>query len=153
MRVELTAEEQQLAREAGHRRYISRLDSPHRWNRPAGDHTEAKEVESTGAEIAVARVLGVPWVEKGRPDPEGDIGEGVQVRHTIYAKGRLLLHADGDRPDNPEHIFYLVTGPFPTYEVVGFISGRRGMTIGVRRELQPGRPCIAVEQHQLEEAT
>jgi hypothetical protein len=142
--VMLTIEEQALADAEAAARYARRLQSGHKWNR-RDDHDVAKERDAIGAELAVARVLDREWTRTDRPDPEGDVGAGVQVRHTRHKNGRLLLHPE----DDDTHTFYLVTGEFPTYRVVGCILGGHGKRIGEWRELQPGRPAFAVEQSDL----
>lgn len=133
-----------LATEAGKRRFARRSDNEHRWNR--GDqHTVELEIEAIGAEIAVARAIGRDWVDSDRPDYDGDVGPGVQVRHTRYVSGRLLLHES----DPDDHWYFLVTGDFPTFRVVGFVRGDVAKKVGKVLELQECRPAIAVEQHDL----
>ena len=50
-----------------------------------------------------------------------DAGE-YEVRGTKYPTGRLILHPK----DNNNHIFILVTGKIPTFELVGWIKGIDG---------------------------
>lgn len=135
-----------LATAAGTRRFAVREGvAEHRWNR-VDAMTEALEIEAIGAEIAVARALGKEWADTDMPDYHGDVGDGVQVRHTRHFNGRLLLH-DSDRD---EHFFFLVTGYFPVFDVVGYLRGDRAKALAVTRELQPGRPVMAVDQKHLQ---
>lgn len=148
MEVILTTAEQAIAQEAGRRRYHTHrvYKSAHRWNRKANDHSIDKEVEAIGAEMACARALGLTWVDHNKPDPEGDLGPGIQVRHTRYRTGKLLLH----KSDSDDHVFYLVTGNYPNFTIAGWITGERGKRMAINQELQPGRPCMCVDQRFLE---
>ena len=140
----------ELAKTAGEGRYTRRREagSEHRWNR-GDDHTVELEIEAVGAEIAVGCSIGRRWEDVETPDYSGDVGEGVQVRHTQHGR-YLLLHgpesvASGEREDRDDHDFFLVTGMFPEYIVVGWATGARGKRIGEVKELQRGRPCICVD--------
>jgi hypothetical protein len=146
--VTLTWPMQARARAAGEARYARRraAGSKQRYGRRAADHSVALEVEAIAAEIAVGHLIGHVWVDTDRPDRDtGDVGAGVQVRQTRHLGGRLLLHGD----DADDHAFFLVVGIFPSFVVAGWITGAAGKCVGVVRELQPGRPCICVEQAQL----
>lgn len=144
----MTVQEQALAQSAGEARYARRraAGSQQRYGRDAKAHTVELEVEAIGAEIAVARQIGREWVDTDRPDYDGDVGPGVQVRHTRHLNGRLILH-EGDHDD---HDFFLVIGTYPSLAVVGWISGAEGKRVGVVRELQRGRPCICVDGEHLQ---
>lgn len=149
MRVELTEGQQRVAQLAAERRFARRRSagSSHRWNR-GDDHSVEKERDAIGAEMAAGVSVGRGWVDSPEPDHDGDLGPGLQVRFTEHERGRLLLHES----DEDDHLFILVTGQFPVYMVRGQISGAEGKRVGVVRELRPGRPCVCVEQHQLEPA-
>ena len=144
--VSLTLPQQIMVEAAARRRFDRHEGDPTRvpW------HTLDAEIASLGAEVAVGIAIGEPWEERLEADPEGDLLPGTQVKHTEYATGHLPLQPDKTVDD---HIYYLATGRYPHYTIVGWISGRRGLVIGKRVEWKPGWPCIAVEQHQLEEAT
>lgn len=79
------------------------------------------DIESTGAEIAVAKHLGVYWWDSPSLDYDGDVGE-VQVRWTGHPNGKLILHPE----DADEAAFFLVRGHMPAYEVAGWIRGGEG---------------------------
>lgn len=146
----LSHADQELATSAGQARFARRraAGSQQRYGRDASTHTVELEIEAIGAEIEVARLIGREWIDTDRPDYDGDVGPGVQVRHTRHLRGRLILHA-GDRD---EHDFFLVVGTYPALEVIGWITGAEGKAVGKVKELQPGRPCICVEQDQLRSA-
>lgn len=147
MRVTLDSLDQRRATAAGKKRYAKhrKKGTQQRYGRAVNDHSEAKEIDAIGAEIAVGISIDEPWTDTDLPDYHGDLPGGVQVRHTTHTTGRLIVH-DSD-PD--DHFFFLTTGTFPTYEVRGFLRGDRAKEVGVERELQRGRPAICVEQRQL----
>lgn len=145
MRVLLYPADVRLATDAGTARFARRRDTEQRYGRLQSDHTVELEIEAIGAEIAVARAIGRAWIDSDRPDYDGDVGDGVQVRHTRYSTGRLLLHPD----DRDDHVFFLVTGVFPEFRVVGYLRGARARAVGRVLVLQPGRPVIAVRQSEL----
>lgn len=103
------------------------------------------DIEAVQAEIACARHLGLTWVETDMPDKDGDLGPGIQVRHTRHPNGRLLLHPT----DENNHRFYLVTGTPPELTVRGWIMGGDGKHPDLWVELRPGQPCFAVPQEML----
>lgn len=142
----LSPADQQLAIDAGRRRYARRraAGSKHRYNRPQQSMEQdiQQDIDGCGSEIETARFLDVPWVETTEPDPDGDIAPGVQVRHTVYANGCLLLHPT----DVDSHAFYLVTGNFPDYQIKGWTIALDGKREEHWKELRPGRPCYAVPQ-------
>jgi hypothetical protein len=143
--ITLTQEEQDLARLAGRETFERRKDAKERWNR-GNDDTVEKRIDAYGAEIAASRLTGYKWTYSRRPDPEGDIGPGKQVRHTTHQNGRLIAHPE----DKDEHQFFLVTGTFPNYCLVGYIMGKDAKKDENWKELVKGRPCFAVDQYKLE---
>jgi len=80
------------------------------------------DVEAAAAELAAAKALGRYWSPADDPseDREGDLGDGLQVRHTKRANGCLICH----QRDADEHRFFLVVGSMPAFRVVGHILGR-----------------------------
>lgn len=147
MKVTLKNSEAAMATDSGQARYDRRREagSKQRYGRNADDHTVELEIEAIGAEMAVARVLNRTWEDQDTPDYDGDVGERVQVRHTRHTNGQLLLHPD----DKDNHAFFLVTGTFPNYNVVGWLMGKQAKSVGEIKELQPGRPCVCVQQKDL----
>jgi hypothetical protein len=105
------------------------------------------EVESLGAEVAVARVLGLDWQDRSiEEDRDGDVGKGIQVRSTKHENGGLLIY----HSDNGNHDFFLVTGNFPFYNVKGWINCDEGRKVGEIRQLRPDRPAVTrVDQKDL----
>lgn len=98
-------------------------------------------IEAAGAEVAVARLTGRFWCASFLPDYAGDIGVGLQVRHTARATGRLILHPT----DDDRHVFVLARGLMPEYDLAGWIVARDGKRLEWWRELQPGRGAYVVE--------
>jgi len=146
----LSAEDQLLATQAGQNRFLRRrqTNSVHNWQRKASDHNTRKEIEAIGAEIACARVLGLPWEDTPTPDKGGDIGPGIQVRHTVRPNGRLFIHDD----ESDTHKFYLVTGNFPAYNVRGWVFGHDGKKDQWWDAPDKSRPpCFCVPQFYLQD--
>lgn len=143
MHVRLTWAECEVAVIAGGHRRLRRLRKgtaeAHRWGYDGADNWSA-HVEGAGAEIAVAKLLGRYWSDDQAPDYAGDVGEGVQVRHTTHPAGRLILH----REDDPRQTFYLVRGQLPAFEVVGSILGADGQREDFWGDPGTGRPAYFV---------
>lgn len=102
------------------------------------------DVEAAGAELAVAKALGVHWT--GLDGPDKDVGDvaGAQVRHSRRQDASLILHerdADDDR-------FVLVTGALPDMTVRGWCWGREGKRPHHWRTSVP-RPAYFVPQSAL----
>jgi len=79
----------------------------------------ALHVNATGAEIAVARALGLsnfmPTINSFKH--EADIGTGIEVKWTKWLDGHLIV-ANHDREDD---IAILCVGTAPDYRVIGYI--------------------------------
>lgn len=91
-----------------------------------GDIVEPWQVDIEGAigELIVAKQLDRYWhalaangdVRREWPD----VGTNIQVRSTTRLDGALIVHPS----DADDHIFYLVRGCAPSYQIVGWIAGR-----------------------------
>lgn len=79
------------------------------------------EIDSSGAEYAVALVLNQSW-NMGGPDVSADVGHDIQVRQTKRENGKLILHGR----DKEYQRFYLVTGRMPTYTIRGWLLAADG---------------------------
>jgi hypothetical protein len=143
----LGEDDQRRAEKAGRERYQRRraAGSQQRYNRVSSHHTVEKEIEAIGAEIAFARLIGEEWVDGPTPDYDGDVGSGMQVRHTAHKNGHLLIHPG----DSDDHFFFLVTGNYPVFTVVGWLRGADGKSASLWKELVPGRPAFCVPQGML----
>lgn len=104
------------------------------------DNDWTNQIEACAAEIAVAKHLDTYWADSWQPDYDGDVGHGTQVRWTPRADGRLILH----KSDPGEHLFYLVRGAIPTFDVVGFISGESGKIEKYWTDPGTGRPAYFI---------
>ena len=121
MIVTLTWSEQLFAAQAGVMRRISAIhkkrDEPYKT--PTGD-LWGIDVESSGAEAAVAKALRRYWQPLSTiAETDGDVS-GVEVRSTTRKDGHLIVH-DRDKDHAP---FVLVRGVFPVYDLVGWMYGR-----------------------------
>lgn len=105
------------------------------------------ELQSIAAEIAAAVALGIQWTDKSIEDDRlGDLLPGLQVRHTTYDTGRLILRES----DNLRHDFVLVTGTYPTFTVRGWINAAAGLSIGeVGEQFRQGPRYVTVTQRDL----
>lgn len=141
MDVSLTWQEQLFAAQAGVMRRLSALarNRPEPYQTPKGD-AWGNDIESSGAEAAVAKALGRYWlaVLQNPQDAKGDVS-GVEVRSTPRMDGRLIVH-DRDKDDSP---YVLVRGRFPNYQVVGWMLGRDAKQEKYKRN-GDGRPAYFV---------
>lgn len=108
------------------------------FDRKKEQHYDAKsgdewstEIESCCAEIVVSKYLNRYWsggVFYGAR-AEFDV-DGKQVRHTIYATGKLIIYPE----DNPDSKFVLVTGKAPKYIIRGWFYARDAIDKGEDHE-------------------
>jgi hypothetical protein len=146
----------------GHRKWVEVKSQGAGDEFDEGSHlrTEQNCIESLGAEVYVCLLMGVEWEYRPRPDSEGDVGPGLQVRYTPWPKNHLLLRGkvSRGRSDNPGHTFFLVTqdftprDKFPYYMIRGWIRGFEGMKNEYwgKFDKYPNRPpCWQVPQEAL----
>jgi len=91
----------------------------------------AVELDAAGAEVAVAGLLRVGLPPADRPCYDGDLLNGDEVRQTRHEHGHLLVY-----PDDPDdRRFWLVTGQFPGYRIVGWAYGSsaKGLPLEAKR--------------------
>ena len=145
MRVELTAQEVQIAALAAVLRTGAALTNAlqHRYGYDGANGWQV-EIESSCAELAVCKALGVYW--SGLAGPGARDVTGCEVRHTELDHGRLILH-----PSDPDDVpFVLVTGKRGDYELRGWIYGIDG-----KKDMywddptRKGRPAFFVPQADL----
>lgn len=119
--VELTKIEMFSAAQAGCLRRINALckDLPEPYGTPETGLFD-NDVESCGAEMAVAKAFGMYWNTYPGEFRElpGDVAN-LEVRSTKHVNGCLIVH-NRDKDDRP---FVLVRGTMPRYEVAGWIMG------------------------------
>lgn len=109
------------------------------------------DILGAGAELAVAKALGVEWsatvdADKGAPDVTCPWGEPWQVRHSSHPNARLI-----GRPRDPRrHYYVLVTGGPSAYIVRGYTLGEVLFSDCNRCTPDPTRPeCYAMPQSSL----
>lgn len=106
-----------------------------------------KHVEGAAAEMAVAKVTNRYWSPLKAGALYGgpvDVGRMIQVRQTKRGDGCLLLH----RSDADDHVFVLVIGSPPSFDVVGWIKAKDGKRPEFWRTFT-GRPAFFVPQEAL----
>lgn len=142
----LSKTDQELATRAGNNRYQwhTSRDTPQQHGREDA-RSIPLEIDAVAAEIVVALALGEPWFDTIGPAREGDVGVGIQVRHTRHTRGHLIIHP----PENPRHAFFLVTGTMPEFQVRGWIFGKHGQDEQFWGELKRNRPAFNVPQNRL----
>lgn len=78
------------------------------------------DLESTGAEVAVAKYLGVYWGAPVNNFKDADIGTNLQVRHSIDHSNNCIIR----KRDSSDHFYVLVTGRLPNYKIQGYVLGK-----------------------------
>lgn len=146
MKVTLTTREMLIASQAGAMRRVEGIHKGRveRWG-VAPEGRWDRDIEGAGAEMAVAKAIGLYW-QPVVADPAtlpGDVGQ-LQVRTTSRPDGSLILH-----PSDPDDArFYLVTGLMPHYHIAGSIIGGIGKDAEYWRENVP-HPAFFVPQEAL----
>ena len=104
----------------GVRRHISSINSKRMNEVGNPNFSWAIDIESSCAEMAVAKALGLYWDSSVNTFKEADIKPDIQVRHTEKDNGNLIV-----RPKDSNHEKYvLVTGKWGKYNIHGWIYGK-----------------------------
>jgi len=79
----------------------------------------AQITESIGAEMAVAKALGLTGFDPShsRFKETADVGGSIEVKWTHYDTGSLIINAS----DRDKDVAVLVVGPMPRYRIAGWI--------------------------------
>jgi len=79
----------------------------------------AQITESIGAEIAVAKALGMTGFDPAmsRFKETADVGSMIEVKHTTWDDGSLIIHSSDRNTD----VAILVVGRMPKYRIAGWI--------------------------------
>jgi hypothetical protein len=117
--VTLTWFEHELAAFCGVMRIVESLRMGLKHLDWSGDQN-LNDIQSAGAEMAVAKVLNRYWCAGVNAFKDPDVGRNIEVRCTKYANGKLAIR----ERDNNDRPFVLVRGSLPTFEVVGWIYAR-----------------------------
>lgn len=152
MRLTLDDRQQASARTEGK----TRDDNANRQRRtttePTIRDTLRNNILAAGAELAVARWLGLRWSAVGNDGGSktpADVGDDIEVKWTIREHGRLLVKPE-DLDGRLHRPFALVTGGPAVYHVAGWVYGdevkRRGRFLA-----HWDRPCWSVDQAALRE--
>jgi hypothetical protein len=145
-RCKLTERELMVAVYVGARRHVDGLyRQSDRY--AAGEHPDQWEldIEAAAAELAVARVTGLYWTGLNWLDAKADVGDDIQVRRIVGVSRKLLI-----RPHDPdEHVFVLVIGKAPTFDIAGWIQGRDGKRPEWSDNPGGRGPCFLVPRSEL----
>jgi hypothetical protein len=142
IRLELSPELRRYAEWVGRKRYEKHVGRGTK-DRHGMEKDLETDILSCCAEALVAEYFDLEWHALGEM-VKVDVGECLQVRHTIHDMGCLLVHED-DRLDHP---FILVTGeqdPSKKLAIRGWLLGKDCMRKhwwGVRKRKQ--HPCYWV---------
>ncbi len=132
MKYTLSAEQQIKAAEAGlvrATRYLPQFagayqranDNPGDWVRLKGDFFKfaSLQMNAVAAEMVVGEALGIPYgdLEDHRNKTGADVGANIEVKHTSYSDGHLLVVPR----DRDQDIAILVTGTCPEFYIAGWI--------------------------------
>jgi hypothetical protein len=80
-----------------------------------------ENIEGYGAELAVSKALNLYYsAGAGKGFKGADVSEKIQVRWASQDNYRLIVRA----PDQTDHVYVLVTGEAPEYNIKGFIPGQ-----------------------------
>jgi hypothetical protein len=144
--VELEWAEVMQASQVGLKRQISSLSKGHE-HKHGIDQDEAWKVHILGAiaELACAKGLGMYW--SGHVDifKGADLGQSVQVRHTVLDDGCLIVRED----DRDDEIFVLVTGRAPHLKIIGGASGHKAKNPKYAKAPNGRPPAYFVPQEDL----
>lgn len=110
--------------------------------------TLRQDVQAVAAELAFCKFRNVYPLGALNFCAEDDAragSTGIEVRHTIHARGRLLSEKGFDRSKS----YVLVTGSGKTFTMRGYITGPETKDVEYYWEDAPKYPCWAIDQSQL----
>jgi hypothetical protein len=144
IRVSLSADDFALAQQFGAQR-TAEAQHANRPGRAACPPNNVKQdINGAAAEVAFARVLGVPPVLSVSPDPGPDVA-GFHVRSTSLSNGHLIIRP-GEAKDNR---YVLLVGQGTDWRVIGTIAGRDAVRPEFWRPKDARPGCYMVPQSQL----
>lgn len=146
MKVKLSGYEMLLAAHAGVMRQVEAIRRGRVDNHGFRGDGWGAHIEGCGAEMAVAKSVGIYWeAVTTNPDHlEGDVG-AIEVRSSEKPDGRLILH-----PTDPDDsLFIFVVGKLPEYEIKGGIVAAEGKKQPYWQDPGTGRPAFFVPQEAL----
>lgn len=138
----------------GCRRQLAALmkQRPERYGNDGTDSWSG-HIEAAGSELITAVELDLPWVDfldilrPSGGDKPPDVGDWIDVKHTVYATGRLPVHPDC--PDDRAQV--LVTGIMPVLTIRGWMWTHIAKQHRDEwwDEPRPNRPAIFAPQAEL----
>lgn len=130
---------------AGYQRMFRARAKGFRQTRGEADDQWQVNINGAIAEALVAKHTGKYWhaVNKDFKDLP-DVGD-LEVRHTKYPSGAMLLHPS----DKDDRKYVLVAGLWPECQIVGWIWGKDGKAQRFWKA-DIARPCFWIPQNELE---
>ena len=107
------------------------------------------------AEFALRWAFGMPaWDRGSYPSfderDKADVGDNCEVRQTTHERGRMPLHrGHDDVMPKIERDYALVVLEGSQFRLPGWLPMHTAIEYWYEVEFQPGRPCMAVDQDQL----
>lgn len=140
--------------QAGWDKWRRKGSEPHKYGCPLHEDSPQRQINAFGAELSQAIRIGVKWRYVYGNDLAGDIGPGLQVRHTFHRDGKLIVHEwtpqyEKDRGDDPMNIFFLVTGRLPRFICRGWLWGYEAQQKKFWYPLTDNRPSFNAPQSEL----
>ena len=131
--VTLTDHEARFAGLVGfERQLVSTLNGLHEQvttNDPTSGHNWTQNIESAGAECALAKWLDRYWSAGVNTFKAGDVGN-IEVRLCMSQNVKLKVAAN----DPPNRLVVLVTGKMPHYNLEGFIMAKDAQVLEYRED-------------------
>lgn len=80
------------------------------------------DIESTGAEVAVAKYMRTYWGAPTNNFKDADVCKNIQVRHSVGHGNNCIIR----KKDSSNDFYVLVTGRLPDYRIQGYVFGKDG---------------------------
>jgi len=104
--------------------------------------------EGACGEIAFAKWRNLYWPARINNFKEADIGDNIQIRTSSRHDGELVVRND-DLAKIPNHVFVLVTGLCPDYQIHGWIYGHEAKREEFKKAPGGRPPAYFVPQSEL----
>ena len=123
IKVTLTSAELMVGAVTGIMRHVSSLQKRRQDRHGFVGDGWGIHVEGACGEMAFAKAMDRYWTASVNAFKGADVGDNIQVKTRSRHSYDLIVRKD----DDPDHVFFLVTGLAPDYRVHGWIVGRDAM--------------------------